>query len=315
MVQPFREAGLPEPMDDSDGEHTRYSGEIGVVRKTYPDLWRVDIEPQDGGLIHKAQVYGDTLPEVHIDVERPSYVEYWCRGGNLQDIWCSAIPWRRLKGPESATEPEKRLYHKHLKIQRVGDLTIRITQDGKKIYLYDAESNDYCLYDQDARAFHVIGPHVFWGTDDKNRVELHTETSDDRVRVVIPKALIGRTAVASTDGISYTADQLLHLVSTLVVKATAGQEIDLIAPLIKLTADQVVVDPVNIKLGSNSASEQIILGNLFMALFNSLINIFNNHVHTGVASGAGTTGIPTVPATFMDGTHLSDVAHVSKSGA
>jgi GpV Apex motif len=313
MVQPFREAGLPDPMDDSDGEHTRYSGEIGVVRKTYPDLWRVDIEPQEGGLIRKAQVYGHTLPEVHIDVERPSYVEYWCRGGNLQDIWCSPLHWRRLKGPESATEPEKRLYHKHLKIQRVGDITIRVTPDNR-IYLYDAETGDIAMYEQGTRTLHIIGPHVFVGTDAKNRAELHTETTDDRLRVVIPKAFIGKTAVASTDGISYTADQLLHLVSTLVVKATAGQEIDLIAPLIKLTADQIVLDPTNIKLGHANATERLLLGDLFKAFLNAFLVAYTGHTHAGVQTGAGTSGVPTVAATLMDDSMLSDVAHVSKAG-
>jgi hypothetical protein len=299
VVQPFREAGLPEPLADSDGEHTRYTGEIGVVRKTYPDLWRVDIEPQDGGLIHKAQVDGHTLPEVHIDVERPSYVEYWCRGGNLQDIWCSPIHWRRLKGPESATEPERRLYHKHLKIQRVGDITSRITMDNRH-YITDAESGDIAMYSQPARTFHFLAPHSFSGTDEANRVELHTEGKlTDQLRVVIPQALIGATGQRDADGITYVQNELLHFVSN----------------LIKLTANRIVLDPVDIRLGSDNATERAILGNLYQAFYNAFVALFNAHQHGNVQPGAGTTGPPTTPTPMMDDTMLSDVVHISKTGS
>jgi hypothetical protein len=315
VVHPFREAGLPDPMDDSNGEHTRYAGEIGVVRKVYPELFRVDIEPQDGGIIYKAQVDGNTLPEVHIDVERPSYVEYWCRGGNLQDVWCSPIHWRRLKGPESATEPERRLYHKHLKIQRVGGITMRITPDDR-IYAWDGESGDYCLYDMPNRTTHVLSPHVLVGTDSHNRIELHTETSDDRIRIVIPKALIGKTGIADEDGLSYTADQLLHLMSTNEVRATAGSLVHLIAPTIKMTASgSIVLDPPRIYLGNANATEQVILGTLFQAFWTNIVKPYiDAHVHSGVQVGGGTSAPPTTPFPGMSTDLLSDIVHVSKTG-
>jgi hypothetical protein len=310
---PNREAGLPLHTDDQEGLYNRPGHLLGTVTAVDFDLWRVDVAPQEGGLLQGVQVEGDVLPEVYAPNDLASYVTYWFHDGNLQDPWCRPLHWRRFKGPEHGDAPEREKYHEHLQIKRVGQITIRISKDGKKIWLYDAESGDYCLYEQEARSFHVIGPHVFLGTDEHDRIELHTETDDDRLRVVIPKALLGRTAVASADGISYTADELLELVSTVEVRATAGELVHLIAPNIKFTAENsITLDPPRIYLGHGSAAEQVILGNLFKAYLDAFMALFSGHVHSNVQTGAGTSGPPTTPASPMPTSTLSTIARVSQ---
>lgn len=314
--QQWREAGLPKLTDDTGGVYRRYGRKMGVVRAVYPELWRVDIESEDGGLLRMALVDDDQFPETHIDTERPSFVEYWYADGHAGDVRCHVQPFRRLAGPEAADAAEKRRFDKNQMIRRVQDITTRITPDSRH-YITDSEAGDIAMYSQPARTFHFLAPHHFVGTDDANRVELHTEgKSTDQFRLVIPKALIGRLAIQDEDGISYTADQLVHLRSTQEVRATAGSLVHLIAPTIKLSATgSIVLDPPKIYLGNANATEHAVLGDLFMALFNNLINIFNNHVHTGVQVGAGTTGVPTTPATSMTSTQLSDIVTVSKSGS
>src|SRR5580765_5760591 len=210
-VQPnqyFRESALPTMQDDS-GIHTRYSIEKGVVKAIYPDLWRVDIEPEAGGLLHKALVVGDVLPPVHTDTTEPSHVMFAHIGGRVEDVVCWPLPFRRMYGPETASDGKDRhFYQLNRQIVRVGDITIRITPNDE-LYIFDAESNDYCLYDMPNRTIHTIVPHIFMGTDSGTRYEYH---KDDKVRLVIPKCLVGQTAVENADGISYTANQLLHLV-------------------------------------------------------------------------------------------------------
>jgi hypothetical protein len=293
----FREAGLPRQMPDVGGSHERYNTEIGVVRAVYADIWCVDVEPQAGGLLRNVQLTDSALPEVHVDGERPSYVEFWHRGGEIQDVWCRQVHWRRFPGPETAGEPEKRYYHKHLKLERRGDITVRITPDNR-IYLYDAESGDYCLYEQETRTFHVIGPHVFLGTDEADRLELHTgDPLTNQIRIRIPKALIGQAAIEDTDGITYTAGQLIHLVSD----------------MIKLTATTAItLDPPRINFGTATAAEQVILGNLFQTFLNAFLTSFNGHQHTGVQTGAGISGPPTAPTALMPNSTLSTIARVSE---
>jgi GpV Apex motif len=297
-VNPFREAGLPAQMSDAGGPHMRFNQELAFVRAVYPEIMCADIQPQSGGMIYRAQIADHVVPDVHIDGERPSYVEFWHRGGQMQDVWCRRVHWRRFVGPETAGEPEKRYYHKHLKIERHGDLTLRITPDNR-VYLYDAESGDYCLYEQETRTFHVIGPHVFLGTDEADRIELHTgDPLTNEVRIVIPKALIGQTAVEDTDGITYKAGQIIHLVSD----------------LIKLTAETIVLDPVSIKLGHANATERAMLGDLFKAFYNAFVALYNGHQHTSVQTGSGTSGPPSVATPVMDDALLSDVTRISKTG-
>jgi hypothetical protein len=297
-VDPFREAGLPSQISDEGGPHHRFNQEIAVVHAVYPELMCADIQPLSGGMLYKAQLADHVVPDVHIEGERPSYVEFWHRGGEMQDVWCRRVHWRRFNGPETAGLDEKRYYHKHLKIERHGDLTIRVTPDNR-IYLVDSETNDYVLYDMNTRTLHAIVPHVFLGTDEQDRIELHTAAPPtNQLRIVIPKALIGATAVEDSDGITYKAGEVLHLVST----------------LIKLTAQTIVLDPVSIKFGHANATERVMLGDLFMSLYNGLINLFNSHSHSNVQNGPGTSGPPTATADLMTSAFLSDVARVSKTG-
>lgn len=294
------EAGLPSRAPDEDGIYNRYGHGLGVVRAVNPRLWCVDVEPQEGGMLRAVQVEGDVLPEVHTNTDNPQYVVYWFMDGNLQDPWCRPLHWRRLRGPESDDQPEKRKYHEHLQIQRVGDMTIRISKDGKKIWLYDAESGDYALYDQAARTFHVIGPHVFLGSDDKDRLEYHSDPqapANAQVRLVIPKFFMGKLGLQDTDGISYTPT-LLHLMST----------------AIKLTAtDSITLDPPHIYFGTGSATQRIVLGDALKDYINLTVKaMIDAHVHTGVQTGSGTSGPPTTPFPAMPDSTLSTIARISE---
>jgi hypothetical protein len=312
---PWFQAGLPPLMPDVDGIYQRYSFQKGVVRGIDPDRWRVDIEAERGGLLHSALVIGDVLPPVHVDTTCPSHVVFTQMEGNIQDLICWPLPFRRFFGKETSDDGHDRhFYDRNLQALRVGNLVIRINADDE-IWLFDAESDDYLVYKMQERTLHAIMPHVIVGTEAANRVELHTDTSEDRLRVVIPKAFLGRLAVQDTDGISYTADQLLHLVSTNEVRATASVLVHLIAPIIKFTASQsIILDPPHIYLGNANATERVVLGDLFAALYNSLVTMVNTHVHSGVQVGAGTTGTPTTAANGMSDVHLSDIARVSKTG-
>jgi hypothetical protein len=306
---PLREAGLPQVTPDTGGEHGRYGIYKGIVRAVYEDVRRVDIEPEQGGLLRQAIVQGAVLPEVHIDTERPSHVLFAHINGNIHDVVCWPIDWRRAFGPETTDDGhERHFYHLNQQIRRVKDLTVRITPDNRA-YLIDAETNDYIEYDMNTRTVHVIAPHVFIGTNEETRIEYH---ADQEVRILIPKCLIGATAVQDQDGISYLQHQLIHIVSDLMVKATAGAEINLIAPLIKLTAESVVVDPVSIRFGNANATERLILGDIWKAFYNVFITLFNSHSHTNVQGGSGSSGPPAVPASLMDDSALSTIAKISQ---
>jgi hypothetical protein len=308
---PFREAGLPLMTPDTGGEHGRYGIYKGIVRAVYEDVRRVDIEPEQGGLLRQAIVQGEVLPEVHIDTERPSHVLFAHINGNIHDVVCWPIDWRRAFGPETTDDGhERHYYHKNQEIRRVKDITVRITPDNR-IYIWDAESEDYAVYDMNERTFHVIAPHVFIGTDKETRIQYDRA---EHIKMVIPKCLIGATAVEDEDGVTYLQHQLIHLVSDLIVKATAGAEIELIAPLIKLSAESIILDPVNIKLGHAGATERLVLGDLFRAFLNVFFTAYSGHTHSNVQTGAGVSGPPVVPATLMDDSMLSDIAHVSKTG-
>jgi Type VI secretion system/phage-baseplate injector OB domain len=55
----------------------------------------------------------------------------------------------------------------------------------------------------------------------------------------------------------------------------------------------------DLKLGSGSATEALVLGTAFLALFNA-------HTHSGVTVGGGVTGAPVTP--MVPGTHTSTIA-------
>ena len=62
----------------------------------------------------------------------------------------------------------------------------------------------------------------------------------------------------------------------------------------------------DIKLGSASSAEPLVLGTAFMTLFNALITIFNAHMHVGNVGAP--TGPPLTPATAMSAAQLSGKA-------
>jgi hypothetical protein len=309
------EAGLPLVYEDVRGEQFLLTGATGVVRAIYPETHRVDIETEDGSLLMQALVIGPYFPELHKDGEAPSHVGYLHVSGQAE-AFCWPMPHRRLLGPRNLLEgttgdgePERRYFHTHGYILRWGDVTMRITTDHR--FVVETEEGDYILLDSQKREIELRAPTVFVGTDRATRAEYQR---DKEYRIVMPKILLGAQAVPDADGLTYLENTLLHLVSTLLVRATAGEEIVLEAPLIKLTADHIILDPTNIKLGHANATERVMLGDLFMTLYNQLITIFNTHQHSGVQPGAGVSGTPTTAAPAMTDAHVSDVVRVSKTG-
>jgi hypothetical protein len=284
------EAGLPMMTPDTLGERQTFTGSRGIVRAVHPELWRVDFEAEDGSYLTEALVIGPYFPEVHTP-EQPSLVGYMqVRGG--PDTFCWPMPHRRLNGPQDLREgPERRYYHLHHSIFRAGDLTMRFTRDNR--FLLESEAGDWLLYDQAKREFHLHAPTLFVGeTETERRIEFQ---QDDSLRAYAPLILIG---TETSDRIEYRE----------------GVELLLQAPLIKLTAEDIILDPVSIKLGHENATERVMLGDLFMALYNSLITLFNAHQHTNVQTGSGLSGPPSAAAAPMTEAHLSDVTRVSKTG-
>jgi hypothetical protein len=236
------------------------------------------------------------------------------------------ITFRRLMSPldpapqsDNGDTPERRYYHTHGYIYRHGKITVRHTYDHR--WVLEGENGDYIQYDEEAREIRCHAPSVFVGTEDDTRIEyqrdeyikaimphiyLGTDTEDrfqydqsDQAQLVIPKFFMGQTGIQDADGISYVAGVVLHLVSS----------------LIKLTADEIVLDPVNVKLGGAGATEQAVLGNLLLTLWTAAKALFDGHVHTGVQTGSGSTAVPTTQFPAMTGAHLSDVVHISKDGS
>jgi len=322
----MREAGLPIPVPDVHGEQALLTGSRGVVRAVYPDRWRVDIEADDGSLLTEALVIGPYFPDVHQDGEAPSHVGYFHVGGG-PDTFCWPMPHRRLLGPHDTPadsadtgEPERRYFHRHGFIFRSGDITIRVTHQG--MVVLETEKNDYISLDTVTREVHIHAPTVFLGTDEQgNRIEweqdeslrgfsplviLGTETGDrieyrneGHVHVVTPQCCIGQTGVQDADGITYLANALLHLVST-VIKLTATESITL--------------DPPRLNFGNANATEHVVLGDALMGLYNAFVTVFNGHQHSNVQNGGGTSGPPTTATAAMTSAQLSDICFVSKTG-
>lgn len=295
----MREAGLPLLASDVQGDRTLMSGSKGVVRALHPDLWRVDIETEAGSLLTYALVIGPYFPELHQDGEAPSHVGYFYVHG-MPDALCWPMPHRRLlssddapKGQEGAAQPERRYYALHNYIFRSGDITWRVTKDNR--FVLESEAGDYISYDQNRREVRVHGPTVFIGTEEETRIEYER---DLEVRVLMPRILMGDQALPDTDGITYLKDAMIHLVS----------------PFIKLTADEIVLDPTRIKLGHQNATERALLGDLWMAFYNTFVALFNGHSHTNVQNGPSVSGPPVTPTPDMTSALLSDVTHISKTG-
>jgi hypothetical protein len=323
----MREAGLPLLVSDVQGEQTLVLSSKGVVRAVYPDLNRVDIETEDGAYITKALVLGPYFPEVHLDGDAPAHVTYLHVRGR-PEAFCWPETHRRLLGPQDTLEgqagesqPERRYYHLHHYIFRVGDITVRISRDNR--FVIETEQGDYIQFDQGLREIRLHAPTMRVGTDEEqgNRLEyqqdesfrafnplvmLGTETEDrieyiqdQSVKIVTPQCVIGHTGVPETDGITYLENSLVHIISQ----------------AIKLTAtSSITLDPPRINIGNANATERLVLGNALLALYNSFVTIFNAHQHGNVQNGAGVSGAPTTPTVAMTTTQLSDVAFVSKTG-
>jgi len=237
------------------------------------------------------------------------------------------MPHRRLLGPQDtpegaagASQPERRYFHTHGYIFRHGDVTVRLTDDNR--YVIETEQGDYIILNTQERQIRLHAPTVFVGTDEEhNRIEyeqdeairafnplviLGTEAGDrveyrdqGHVQVVTPQCFIGQTGEPDADGITYLADSLIHLVSD----------------IIKLTATTAItLDPPRLNFGNANATERVMLGDSWMALFNAFVTLFNAHTHTNVQNGIGTSGIPTTPTVPMTTAQLSDIAFVSKTG-
>lgn len=320
----MREAGLPPQVEDSHGERGFTTGATGVVRAVYPDRWRVDIEDAQGSLLTEALVIGPYLPELHQDGDAPSHVGYFHVRG-MPEVVCWPMPHRRLLGPhdlptgqQGQDQPERRYFHLHGYIFRHGDITLRVTQDNR--FVMESEAGDYLLYDAATREMHLHAPVVFVGTDEaNNRIEytqdesirafqplilLGTETGDrieyqqgDHVHVASPQVLIGQTPAPDTDGMTYIANVLIHLVSQL-IQLTATTEIDLQAP--------------SINLGTGTFPHAMVLGDVLQTYINAVVKpIFDAHVHSGVTTGSGTSAAPTTTFPLMPNTALSTVARSS----
>lgn len=323
----MREAGLPLLLPDMRGDRAFVSGSKGVVRAVYPDLWRVDIETEDGALLTRVLVIGPYFPELHKDGDAPSHVGYFFVRG-MPDALCWPMPHRRLLGPQDSlpdqpgqSQPERRYFHTHHYIFRSGEVTVRITNDNRLVL--ETEQGDYILLDTQRREIHLHAPSVWVGTDEQHdRIEyeqddsirafmplilLGTETGtrleyqrDDHVSVVTPQYFVGQTGQPDADGITYLANSLIHLVST-VIKLTATEAITL--------------DPPRLNFGNANATEHVMLGDAFMTLYNAFVTLFNTHQHSAVQTGGGVSGPPTTPTAPMSSSQLSDVAFVSKTGA
>jgi hypothetical protein len=267
------------------------TGSKGLVRVVYPDRWRVDFEADDGSFLTEALVVGPYFPAVHTP-EDPSHVGYMhVRGG--PDTVCWPMPHRRLVSQHDGQSeaPERRYFHLPHFIFRSGDITLRVTRDNR--FVLESEAGDWLLYDQARREFHLHAPSIFLGTtDDQRRVEYQ---QDESLRAFAPLMLLG----------SEVGDRIEY---------REGVEILLQAPLIKLTAEEIILDPVSIKFGHGNATERVVLGDLLMAFYNTFVTLFNAHTHSNVQNGPGTSGAPVTPTAAFTDALLSDVARVSKTG-
>lgn len=292
-----REAGLPRMEMHLDGDRHLFVCSQGVVRTVYPERWSVDLETAEGSLLTDVKVIGPFFPELHEDAVKPAHVGYMHIRGTIH-AFCWPLTHRRLLGPtdqlkgeEGQEQPERRYFHLHGYIVRSGDVTVRITHDHR--YVVETEQGDYIQVDTQAREVRVHAPTVFIGTEHDSRIEYQR---DDKVNVISDQIYLGTLV-----------DDRMEYVK--------GQHIILQAPLVKVTAEQqIILDPPQIKLGNENATERLILGDLFMALYNGLITLFNTHQHTNVQTGGGLSGPPSSSAASMTAAHLSDIAHVSKDG-
>jgi hypothetical protein len=275
MSPEFREAGLPKLVSDVGAPTNALVLAKGVVRAVYPDQWRVDIEAEDGGIIHKAQVIGPHFPPVHKDLERPSHVYFLHAYGNAVDAACFPLTFRRMLDAERTLEaaqgknahsqkargdlassqgereePHRHYHHLHVYCQRAGDITVRITDENQ--WIIESEAGDCIRYDQNRREVDVLAPTVRIGAMEQTRVE-------------------------------YVRGEHLHIVSP------------------------------EILLGTPDSDQQVILGNLWKEFYNVFIRLFNQHRHLQVQPGGGISGFPQQKAEEMSDDLLSDITKTQKA--
>lgn len=93
--------------------------------------------------------------------------------------------------------------------------------------------------------------------------------------------------------------------------ATAGVTLTVGGVKIELTPTGGVLTAPELKLGSSAATEPAVLGTQLMTLFNTLITVFNQHVHqVSTPVGPGLAAPPATPGTAMSATQLSTVVKV-----
>jgi hypothetical protein len=270
-----REAGLPRLVSDEGAPTNLMYMAKGVVRAVYPDEWRVDIETDHGGMLHKAVVLSPYLPPVHQDLVQPSHVYFVHAYGHAADAICWPLTFRRLLDPEreltkeegkndhsqrdrgdtsdsegEGDEPSRHFYNLHVYCQRAGDITIRITDDNK--WVVESEAGDTIRYDQKKREVDVLAPTVRIGSMEHTRVEY---VRADHVHVVMP----------------------------------------------------------DIRLGTPTSEQQVILGNLWQQFYNAFVDLFNQHRHRNVQPGGGLSGPPFQFTNHMEDDLLSDITRTQKS--
>lgn len=269
-----REAGLPRRVPDWGAPTNLVTLQSGVVRAVYPEEWRVDIEPEQGGRLHKARVVGPFFPPVHQDLVRCSYVLFGHVGGNAEDVVCwpdtarrfldKDRVWKDEEGKNSHTqeevgeeedaqgkddEPERHYHHVHLHCERAGDITVRITDDNR--WIVESEAGDMIRYDQKRREVDILTPTIRIGSMEATRVEY-----------------------------------------------IRGEHTWVIQP--------------DIRLGTFDAEQQLVLGNLWMALYNAMIDLLNQHQHRQVQPGGGISGPPVQHFDSMTQDQLSDISKTTK---
>jgi hypothetical protein len=270
-----REAGLPKLVPDTGAFVTALRLAKGVVRKVYPELWRVDLEAEDGGIIHKAVVMGPHLPPVHKDLEQPSHVYFMHANGHAADAVCWPLTFRRFLDPErdltkeqgknprsqkergdladsegEDDEPPQHFYHTHVYAQRLGDITINVTDDNT--WVIKSESGDQIRLNQERREIDLLAPTIRLGSMEHTRIEY---VRGERVHIVMPEIL----------------------------------------------------------LGTPESDERLVLGDAWRSFFNLFVALFNSHRHMQVQPGGGLSGFPFQRQNDMSEELLSDISKTQKS--
>lgn len=183
--------GVAPLVEDDHAEHRQLQNGMGIVKKVYAEERRIDVEDQQGGILHKVLVLGPHLPPVHVDDDCPSYVVLLPLHSHAEDLAAFPLVWRRLKAPQDvkngSQEKERHLHAIHVHCERAGDITIRVTDDNR--YLVETEHDDYIEIDQELRTIGVIAPTVFIGTKQDTRIEY---VEDEHVHVVISDIRLGK---------------------------------------------------------------------------------------------------------------------------